>query len=170
MPNLYRGKAIIQYGGDALLQRPRIAALVAQSIGSFSTAEVGMANVFAKVIKVDEEIALEIYLVLKDAARKGVFESVLQRRLDAKAYNVLSELRQSLQTGGMPSPMVSGPLQTTSPPIIYGSFPDPSQTSSSQGLGDAPISAQVYTEPEIEGYQKAVTELGENILNFALVT
>ena len=60
----------------------RIASLIAQSIRAFAMAEAMLANTLGKVLSVDEQVALEIYLALKaeGATRFALRRSLLSER------------------------------------------------------------------------------------------
>jgi hypothetical protein len=99
MPNPYRQTGQVSFRGNPLLERPGIAIAVAQSIAAFAKAEAMLANVYAKALRIDEAIAIDVYLVLAtEGPKKSAYEAVISKRVLPGARQKLTEMQLELRT------------------------------------------------------------------------
>ncbi|MGA0595416.1 hypothetical protein [Enterovirga sp. CN4-39] len=173
MPQPYRRKAPIIMHPEALLKRPFISGLVAQSIASFSRAELAMASLFAVALRVDERIALEIYLGLKDSARNATFDSVIRNRLDADEYKDLSGLRAKLKSLSAWRNSFAHDIWAITPDLREHEICLVDSASAVRWISslhvhddEEAVSALVYTEREINEYQQSLEALASDIMRF----
>lgn len=99
MPQPYRLQKPFTVSPDALGNRPQLAALVAQCIAAFARVDIRWATVLSAALAVEEELALEIYLVLRsDTSRANVFDTVLKTRLSKEDYDEACALRKEMKS------------------------------------------------------------------------
>jgi hypothetical protein len=128
------------------------------------------------VLRVDEVIALEIYLMLEtEGPKKEIFNGVLgdRKRMSQEAYDNLTVLRKEMtRLQGWRNDFAHGVFAIADDEpdnILIVQSKDSARYFAQRfksGGHVAPMSAQVFSEKEIEAYLKDVSDLADKVFQF----
>lgn len=91
----FRGPGRIHIYPEVLLMRPRIGALVAESLNAFARVDAHLTNLFAATLKAEEEIALDLFLeITSEGPKNGIYDLLFKKRLSKSQYERLTALRK----------------------------------------------------------------------------
>ena len=175
MPQPYRNTSDVKIRWNPLSKRPRIAQLIAEALAAYAMADAMLANILGKVLEVDEQIGLEVYLALKaEGPAKLIFDLLVKPRISTEAYASLSALRDEIKSvSGWRNDFAHGvyAIADDEPDNILIVKPADSARYfavrfNSMGRTPPPMQALVYTEKEIDEYRTRVSELAENVFRF----
>jgi hypothetical protein len=173
MPQPYRGSSEVKIRWNPLSQRPDIASLIAQFLSAYAMGDAMFANILGKALKLDELIALDVYLALKaEGPAKHVFELLIRPRISAEAHKRLSDLRVEFKAFAEWrndfAHGVYGIADDMPDDILIAKSADSARyfTALLKGQEAQGMRAQVYTKQEIEERLSQLVEVAENILRF----
>ena len=98
MPQRIKSLKHFDDGPEVLLQRPRLAAMIAVIAARWTRIDNLMAKLFSRMLGREEEAALAVSLELRDRSpRESAFQAVARTKLDEAAQKTAKELFEKIR-------------------------------------------------------------------------